>query len=392
MGVNQSRIYLDHAATTPVDPNVREAMFPFLGENYGNPSSIHRCGQAARRAIDAARDALAAALACDASEVTFTSGGTEADNLAVLGVLLACRDRGRDHVVVASAEHHAVLDAALAAERLFGFRTSVVSVDIEGKVDPEAVAEVVDDRTALVSIMHANNEIGSFNPVRAIAEVAHARGAWFHTDAVQSFGAVPVSFASTGADLISVSAHKIYGPKGVGALAVRSGTPMQALQQGGGQERGRRPGTENIAGVVGFGAAAERLAVWRDSERVRQAALRDAFVSDLAERIPGTQLNGAPVDRLPGNANLAFPAGDAETLLLALDMLGIAASAGSACAAGSLEPSHVLLATGMGMARARRSLRFSLGRTTTREDLDQVVSALVGRFAGNPGASRAPLA
>ncbi|MFM7322116.1 MAG: cysteine desulfurase family protein, partial [Armatimonadota bacterium] len=189
-----------------------------------------------------------------------------------------------------------------------------------------------------------------------------------------------------------VSAHKIYGPKGVGVLALRSGTPIQALQHGGGQERGRRPGTENIAGVVGFGAAADLLPRWRDSERVRQAALRDDFVAELARRVPGTQLNGDPVDRLPGNANIAFPTGDAETLLLALDMLGIAASAGSACAAGSLEPSHVLLATGMGMARARRSLRFSLGRSTTREDLDQVISALVGRLAGDPGARRAPLA
>ncbi|MFM7321387.1 MAG: cysteine desulfurase family protein, partial [Armatimonadota bacterium] len=219
--MNQSRIYLDHAATTPVDPVVREAMQPFLAETFGNPSSIHRAGQAARRAIDGARDALATALSCEASEVTFTSGGTEADNLAVLGVLLAARERERDHVVVAAAEHHAVLDAAQAAARLFGFRTTVLTVDVEGKVDPASVAEVVDDRTALVSIMHANNEIGSFNPVRAIADVAHARGALFHTDAVQSFGAVPVSFDSTGADLISVSAHKIYGPKGVGVLALR---------------------------------------------------------------------------------------------------------------------------------------------------------------------------
>jgi len=387
-----NRIYLDHAATTPVDPVVREAMLPFLGAVHGNPSSIHRDGQAARRAIDAARDALAAALSCDASEVVFTSGGTEADNLAVLGVLLAAREEGRDHVVVASAEHHAVLDAAEAAGRLFGCRTTVVPVDHRGVIDLEVLAAAVDDRTALVSVMHANNEIGSFNPVREIAEIARARGARFHTDAVQSFGAVPVSFESTGADLISVSAHKIYGPKGIGALALRSGTPIRNLQHGGGQERGRRTGTENIAGIAGFGAAATLLGEWRDAEYRRQSALRDRFVASVATRIPGTELNGDPTDRLPGNANLAFPTGDAETLLLALDMAGIAASAGSACAAGSLEPSHVLLATGMGMARARRSIRFSLGRSTSDADLDQVVDVLAGRLAVAPGASRAPLA
>jgi cysteine desulfurase len=227
--------------------------------------------------------------------------------------------------------------------------------------------------------MHANNELGTFNPVRRIAEVAHSVGALFHTDAVQTLGALPISFESTGADLISVSAHKIYGPKGVGVLAVRSGVRLQALHFGGGQERERRPGTENVAGIVGFGAAVEMLATWRDSEAKRQSALRDAFVAKLAGRIPGACLNGDPVDRLPGNANVRLPGIDSETLLLALDFHGVAASAGSACAAGSIEPSHVLLATGMGMAAARSSVRFSLGRSTTEAELDRVVDILAER-------------
>lgn len=378
--MKSSSIYLDHAATTPVDPAVRDAMLPVLGDEFGNPSSIHRSGQRVRRAIDTARDQLAAALSCESSEVVFTSGGTEADNWAVLGVLLAAREQGRDHVVTATAEHHAVLDAAQVARDAFGFRCTVLPVDSWGRVDPLVVAEVVDSRTALVSVMQANNELGTFNPVREIADVAHRSGALFHTDAVQTLGAIPVSFASTGADLISVSAHKIYGPKGVGVLAVRSGTPIQALHFGGGQERGRRPGTENVAGIVGFGAAVELLAVWRDAEAVRQSALRNRFVAALAERIPGACLNGDPEHRLPGNANVRLPGMDSETLLLALDFHGVAASAGSACAAGSIEPSHVLLATGMGMAAARQSVRFSLGRATTWDELEQVVEILAARL------------
>ena len=377
--MNVSRIYLDHAATTPIDPLVREAMLPFLSSAYGNPSSIHRTGQQVRRAIDTARDQLAAALSCEPSEIVFTSGGTEADNLAVLGVLLASRERGRDHVVTAAAEHHAVLDAVHAAQRLFGFRATVLPVDPWGRVDPQALRDAVDSRTALVSVMHANNEIGTVNPVSEIAVIAHENGAFFHTDAVQTFGAMPVSFGSTGADLITVSAHKIYGPKGVGVLAVRSGVALQALHFGGGQERERRPGTENVVGVVGFGAAAELLPTWRESEAVRQVALRERFLELLGRDFPGACLNGDPVRRLPGNANVQLPGMDSETLLLALDFHGIAASAGSACAAGSIEPSHVLLATGMGMAAARSSVRFSFGRATTETELETVVGVLAQR-------------
>jgi len=377
--VNVSRIYLDHAATTPIDPVVREAMLPFLSSAYGNPSSIHRTGQLVRRAIDTARDQLAAALSCEPSEIVFTSGGTEADNLAVIGVLLAARERGRDHVVTAAAEHHAVLDAVDAAQRLFGFRATVLPVDPWGRVDPQALRDAVDSRTALVSVMHANNEIGTVNPVSEIAVIAHEHGVLFHTDAVQTFGAMPVSFASTGADLITVSAHKIYGPKGVGVLAVRSGVALQALHFGGGQERERRPGTENVVGVVGFGAAAELLPTWRESEAVRQVALRERFLELLGRDFPGACLNGDPVQRLPGNANVQLPGMDSETLLLALDFHGIAASAGSACAAGSIEPSHVLLATGMAMAAARSSVRFSFGRATTETELETVVGVLAQR-------------
>jgi len=340
-------IYLDHAATTPVRPEVLEAMTPFFGPRFGNPSSTHRWGREARAALDEARERVAQCLHAAPDEICFTSGGTESDNLAVLGVLFAARESGRDHVVTAAAEHHAVLDVCRAAQKVFGFRCTVLPVDAQGRVSPEAVAEAADERTALVTVMHANNELGTFNPVSRIAEVAHSRGALFHTDAVQTLGALPISFESTGADLISISAHKIYGPKGVGVLALRGGVRLQALHLGGGQER--------------------------------QSVLRDAFVANLANRIPGACLNGDPVDRLPGNANVRLPGFDSETLLLALDFHGIAASAGSACSAGSIEPSHVLLATGMGMAAARSSVRFSLGRSTTEAELDRVVDVLAER-------------
>ncbi len=363
-------VYLDYAATTPVDPRVRAAMLPFLSDEiFGNPSSVHAFGQAARRAVDASRDTLAQAVGARASEIYFTSGGTEADNTALLGVLLAGRERGRDHLVTTAIEHHAVLDCARFAQNVLGFRVTFVPVDGEGLVNPEAVREAVSDKTALVSVMHANNEIGTIQPVADIAAVARAAGAYFHTDAVQTFGQMPLDVNDLGADLLTLSAHKIYGPKGVGALVVRQGTRFTPWLHGGQQEREKRAGTENAAGIVGFGKAVELLAEWRKPEAERLAGLRDGFLAAVRARLPCVRLNGHPTRRLPNNVNLSFPGADGEGLLLGLDFAGVAASSGSACASGSIEPSHVLLALGLPLDVARSAVRFTLGRQTTAEEL-----------------------
>ena len=371
-------IYLDYASTTPLDPRVRDVMLPYLSERFGNPSSVHRTGQDARRAVDAARDIVASTLGCDSGEIYFTSGGTEAANLALLGVLLAARERtGRDGLIVNAAEHHAVLDTAKFA-RTLGFAVTILPVDSQARISLESLADALTDNVALVSVMHANNEVGTVNPIEKFAALAHARGAVFHTDAVQTLGALPLSVEDLGADLVSVSAHKIYGPKGAGALYVRRGVRLSPWLHGGGQEREKRAGTENVAGIVGFGKAAELLPAWRDAESIRLGQLRNAFWDALESRLPGVWRNGPEFgpDRLPGNLNVGFPGGDSETLLLALDGRGIAASAGSACASGSLDPSHVLLAIGLSHAQAQSSLRFSLGRSTTSEELSAVVEAL----------------
>lgn len=378
-------MYLDYAATTPVDARVRDAMLPFLGDLYGNPSSVHQAGQRARRAIDHARDQIAQSVGCESGEVYFTSGGTEADNTALLGVLLASRERGNNHLVTSAIEHHAVLDCAHFAQTL-GFTVTVVPVDHCGRVDPAQVAEAVTDRTALISVMHANNEIGTVQPVAEIAHIAHARGAYFHTDAVQTFGQFPLSLELLGADLLTLSAHKIYGPKGVGALCVRQGVKWTGWLHGGQQEREKRAGTENAAGIVGFGEAVRLLPEWRDIEAKRLADLRDGFVTDVQTRLPQTVLNGPALygggQRLPSNANLSFPGTDGETLLLSLDLHGIAASSGSACASGSIEPSHVLLALGLPLPVATSAVRFSLGRQTTIEELRYTADILAQIVAG----------
>jgi cysteine desulfurase len=372
------RIYLDYAATTPVDPLVREAMLPFLGEAaFGNPSSVHAFGQDARRAIDRARDAVAVAVGCHPSEIYFTSGGTEADNTAVVGALLANRERGRDHLVTTTIEHHAVLDCARFAEKTLGFSVTYVAVDGDGRVAPEAVEAAMTERTALVSVMHANNEIGTIQPIAEIARRARDKGARFHTDAVQTLGQIPLDVDALGVDLMTISAHKIYGPKGVGALYVRRGTRFTPWLHGGQQEREKRAGTENAAGIVGFGKAAELLPSWREGEAARVTALRDWFLAAARNAIPDARLNGHRTLRLPNNVNLSFPDADGEALLLNLDMRGIAVSSGSACASGSIEPSHVLLALGLPLPLARAALRFSLGRGTTEGDLETALAALV---------------
>jgi cysteine desulfurase len=369
-------IYLDHAATTPLRPEAREAMEPFLGGVYGNPSSLHAVGQEARRALDDARDRVAAALGARAEEVVFTSGGTEADNMALVGRFLTERER-RPHLVTVATEHHAVLDACRFLEGL-GAEVTLLPVDGEGSVDPDDVRRALTSRTGLVSVMHANNEIGTVSPLAEIAAITREAGVPLHTDAVQTVGALPLDLATLGVDLLSLSAHKFYGPKGAGALLVRRGTRLQPLQQGGGQERGRRAGTENLAGIVGMARALELALAEREAEAARQAALRDRLIGGIRAVVPDVLLNGHPTRRLPNNANLAFPGLEAEVLLLNLDLEGVAASAGSACTAGSLEPSHVVQALGRPPEIVRGSLRLTLGQGTTAEEIDIVIDRLGG--------------
>jgi len=370
------RIYLDHAATTPLRPEVRAAMEPYLSaDGFGNPSSLHADGQRAKRALDAARDTLACALGAQFSEITFTSGGTEADNAALVGVMLA-RGRG-SHLITTQIEHEAVIETARFLEKL-GFSVTYLPVDEQGRVAPRSVADALTDRTALVSVMHANNEVGTVQPLREIADLVHAHEAYLHTDAVQTFSQLPVNVHDLGVDLLSVSAHKIYGPKGVGALYVRSGIPIEPLLHGGGQERERRAGTENVPAIAGFGEAVRLLLPEREAVAARLTLLRDTFLAALRQRIPSMVLNGHPAERLPNNINLSFPGLDAETLLLTLDRAGISASSGSACTSGSIEPSHILTAMGLPDDRVNSAIRLTLGRDTTRAEVDRAVDILAG--------------
>lgn len=369
------RLYLDYAATTPVDSRVRDAMLPYLGDTdgFGNPSSIHRFGSDVRRAVDHARDSIADTVHADASEIYFTSGGTEADNTALLGVLFAGRERGRDHLITVQTEHHAVLDCAKFAEETLGFSVTYLPVASDGSIAPEVVANAVTERTALVSVMHGNNEIGTIQDIAAIGRAVKSRnnGTYLHTDAVQTLGAMPLDVGALGVDLLTLSAHKIYGPKGIGALYVRSGVKWFPLLHGGQQEREKRAGTENAPAIIGFGKAAELLPTWRDTEATRLSVLRESFVRGMLERLPDTIQNG-PLDpgrRLPHIVNLSFPGADGETLLLSLDLRGVAVSSGSACASGSIEPSHVLLSLGLSAEIAGSAVRFSFGRGTHEQDL-----------------------
>ncbi len=348
-------------------------MAPFFSqEAFGNPSSLHAEGQRAKRALDEARDRVATSLGAGFSEIAFTGGGSEADNMALVGVMLASRARGK-HLVVSAIEHEAVLKTAAFLETI-GFEADYIAPDQNGVISPGAIASALRPETVLVSVMHANNEIGTIQPVREIADVAHAAGAWFHTDAVQSYGQIAVDVNDLGADLLTISAHKIYGPKGVGALYIRDGVPIESLIHGGGQERERRAGTENVAGIAGFAEAVK----WSQTERVetavRIAALRDRLIRELMAACPECRLNGDAARRLPGNVNISFPGRDAETMLLALDMAGVAASSGSACTSGSIEPSHVLRALGWSDTEIGATIRFSLGRTTTEEDVLETVA------------------
>ncbi|MFQ3610583.1 MAG: cysteine desulfurase family protein [Fimbriimonadales bacterium] len=367
-------VYLDHSATTPVDPRVRKAMEPYLKSEFGNPSSLHRWGRRARLAIDEARETLASALGCDPAEICFVSSGTESCNLAIIGCALKAPPNRR-HILLSAVEHHCVLDAGQWLEP-FGFEVELIPVDAYGQVHPDAVAERLRDETWLVSVMHANNEIGTLQPVEAIGALCRERGVWFHVDAVQTFGVLPVSVDAIGCDLLSVSAHKLYAPKGTGALYVRAMTPLQPLIVGGGQERDRRAGTENVAGIVAFAEAVRIAQQERTQEAERLTALRDRFIEAVLNTIPDASLTGHPTERLPGNAHFRFKGVPADSLLIALDRAGIGASSGAACSAGSLEPSHVLLALGWDEESAQQGVRFSLGRGTTWDDLEYTLGVL----------------
>jgi cysteine desulfurase len=367
-------IYLDHAATTPVRAEVLEAMLPYFGEVYGNASSVHSGGSVPRAALEQARAGVAGVLCCRPGEVVFTGGGTEADNLAVLGVARALRARG-NHVVTTSIEHHAVLHVCEQLERE-GFRVTYLPVDAEGAVDPAAVEAALTGETVLVSVMLANNEIGTIQRVPEIAARVRARAIPFHTDAVQAAGMLDLIVEQLGVDLLSISAHKIYGPKGVGALYVRRGTPLQAIVHGGDQERGLRSGTENVPGVVGLAVALMLADAERATEVTRLAALRDRLVAGVLERVPRVHLTGHPTRRLPGHASFYLEGVSGESVLVDLDMAGIACASGSACRAGSTDPSHVLTAIGLAPDLARNGLRMTLGRENTDEDVDAVLDVL----------------
>ncbi len=365
--------YMDHAATTPVDPRVLETMRPYFVERFGNAGSVHQFGQEARGAVDEARAAVAALIGAQPREIVFTSGATEADNAALLGIALAGGAPG-SHVITAATEHHAVLEPCrwLAAR---GVPVTVLPVDGYGVVDPDAVRRAIRSETVLISIMHGNNETGTVGPVAEVAAIARARGVLMHTDATQSAGIVSLDVTTLGVDLLSLSAHKRYGPKGIGALYVRAGVPVEPILRGGSQERGRRGGTENVPAIAGFGAAARIARAEMDEEATRLTTLRDRLAGGLAA-MPRARINGHPTHRLPGIVNVSFADADSESLLLALDLEGIAASSGSACTSGSLEPSHVIAALGLPAAYAAGTLRFSIGRWTTAGDIDVVLDVL----------------
>jgi cysteine desulfurase len=370
------RIYMDYAATTPVDTEVMAAMQPFFHDTFGNPSSLHGFGQEAKRAVEKARDTIAAYIGASPEEIVFTSGGTESDNWAIKGVAYARKDKG-NHIITSSIEHHAVLESCRFLEE-DGFEVTRVPVDTDGLVDPSDVEKAITDRTTLISVMHGNNEIGTLQPVAAIGDLARRRGIVFHTDAVQSFGCPPVDVDDMNVDLLSASGHKIYGPKGIGILYIRKGTRIQPFMHGGGQESGRRSSTHNVPGIVGMGKAVELAMADMGQEKDRLISLRDRMIRGILENIEDSRLNGHPVRRLPNNVNVSIEYVEGESLLLSLDMEGIACSTGSACTSSSLEPSHVMMAIGLPHETAHGSLRFTLGRYTREEDIEYVIGILPG--------------
>lgn len=368
------RVYLDHGATTPVHPEVAKAMLPYLTSHFGNPSSLHAWGREAKAALENARNQVAQLIGADPEEIFFTSGGTEADNLAIFGVARSLEKRGK-HLITSAIEHHAVLDSVKCLGE-HGFEVTFIPVDGQGLINPEDVRKAIKPSTTLISIMHVNNEVGTIQPIEEIGRIAREHSILFHTDAVQSCGKMAVNVGALKVDLLSLSSHKIYGPKGMGALYVRKGVRLQPILHGGRQEKKRRPGTENLPGIVGFGKAAALAQAELDTERERLTVLRDRLIEGLQNRVEYVHLNGHPTKRIPGNVNVSFEFVEGESLLLSLDMQGIAASSGSACTSGSLEPSHVLLAMGIPPQLAHGSVRMTLGRDNTAEDIDYVLEVL----------------
>ncbi len=370
-------VYMDHAATTPVDPRVLEAMLPYFSEKFGNASSIYSLGREARQAIEEARRTVAEILHAKPEEIIFTSCGSESDNLAIRGVAFAQRHRGKgNHIITSPIEHHAVGHTVEQLEKYFGFEVTYVPVDKYGVVDPDDVGRAIRDDTILITIMYANNEVGTIEPIAEIGKIARKKGIPFHTDAVQAAGALSLNVDELNVDLMSLSGHKFYAPKGIGILYVRKGTPLLPMQTGGGHEQNRRAGTENVPYIVGIATALKIAYEEFESNNSHVKRLRDKLIQGIMERIPDVQLTGHPTNRLPNNASFIFKNAEGESILLGLDLKGVCASSGSACTSGSLEPSHVLLAMGIPPEDAHGSIRLTLGRENTDEDVDYVLEVL----------------
>ncbi len=370
----EQRIYLDHAATTYTKPEVLEEMLPYFTKAYGNPSSVHSFGREARRALDKARKRTAEALKADPVEIYFTSGGSEADNWAIKGVALANKNKG-DHIITTSIEHPAVLDTCRYLEKE-GFKVTYLPVDQYGMVSVKDVEKAITDKTILISVMMANNEIGTIQPIKEIGQIAKEHKVYFHTDAVQAIGSIPIDVNDLNVDLLSLSAHKFYGPNGVGALYIRKGVKIGPYIHGGAQERNKRAGTENLAGIIGLGKAIELAVENMEMNNKKLIGMRDRLIKEIMSKVEYTRLNGHPEKRLPGNVNLSFEFIEGEALLLSLDLKGIAGSSGSACTSGSLDPSHVLLAIGLSHEIAHGSLRLTLGDDNTDQEIDYVIEVL----------------
>jgi len=368
------KVYFDHSATTAMDPKVVEAMLPFMSEKFGNPSSIHSFGREVKVALEEARESIAEFLKVRAADIYLTSGGTESDNMAIKGAAYQLKSKGK-HIITSKVEHHAVLHTCEALEKE-GFEVTYLAPDKYGMVHPETVAEAIRKDTILISIMHANNEVGAINSIDEIGKVARGKGVLFHCDAVQSFGKIPIDLSKLPVDLMSMSGHKIYGPKGVGILYIKKGVRLEKIIFGGEHERGRRPGTENIPGIIGLAKAVElrQSGMKKITKNVKK--LRDMFYDKVMEKIPRVFLNGHPEQRLSGHLNLSFQGIEGEALLLSLDLKGVAASSGSACTSGSIDPSHVLSAMGVKPDLAQSSIRFTLGKDNTKEDVEYTLEIL----------------
>ena len=368
------RIYLDYAATTPMHPEVEKAMHPYFSEKFGNASSIYSFGQEAKEAMDNARNRIATFLGANNEEIVFTSGGTESDNFALKGIAFANQNKG-NHVIVSSIEHHAIIETCKFIKKI-GFEVSYIKAGGNGLIDPSEVKKSITSKTILVSIMHGNNEVGTIQPISEISKITREAGVFFHTDAVQTTGHIPVDVKELGVDLLSISAHKLYGPKGVGALYIKKGTKIIPFIHGGSQEKGRRAGTENIPGIIGLGKAIEIAQSEMAEESKRLIYLRNKLIEGVMTKIEYVHLNGDKVKRLPNNVNISIDFIEGESICLNLDLEGICTSTGSACSSSSLEPSHVLLAMGIPAAQSHSSLRFTMGKWTTEEEIDRVLEIL----------------